>query len=113
MNILSPFKEIKKTNVLMYVEAFGDDDYETRHKKLSVINKVKEDKEVLKRKNFNSYYDYEKMLKEKYTGYKRSLGIEGRIGDEGGDGMPRWFKNAVKYNGQFVTYNGELVTYSG
>ena len=113
MNILSPFKEIRKTNVQMYVEAFGDDDYETRYNKTLIINKVKADKETLKRENYNNYRDYEKMLREKYENYKQSLAIVGAVGDEGGSHAPAWFRKAVKYNGEFVKYNGEIVIYSG
>lgn len=113
MSILSPFKSIIKSDVSVYVEAFKDDDYNTRYKKTLIINKIKEDKELLKRKNFDNYLDYEKMLREKYDSYRKSLAIVGPIGDGGGDSTPAWFRKAVKYNGEFVKYNGEIVTYSG
>lgn len=113
MNILSPFKPINKTDINLYVEAFGDDDYDTRYKKTLIINRVKQDKEQLKREKFNNYQDYETMLREKYESYKNSLAIVGAIGDEGGASTPRWFKNAVKYNGEYVKYNGQIVTYAG
>lgn len=113
MSILSPFKPIIKSNVSLYMEAFGNDDYETKLNKLKIIDKVKEDKDLLKREQFDNFRDYEKMLKEKYEGYKQSLAIVGAIGDDGGSAAPHWFKNAVKYNGEFVKYNGEIVTYKG
>jgi hypothetical protein len=53
------------------------------------------------------------MLREKYEGYKNSLAIEGAIGDEGGGNTPSWFRNAIKYGGEFVKYNGEIVLYGG
>lgn len=113
MSILNSFKQIIKSDVSIYVEAFGDDDYETRYNKTLIINKVKEDSEVLKRENYNNYRDYETMLREKYENYKQSLAIVGAIGDEGGSHAPLWFRKAVKYNGEFVKYNGQIVTYSG
>jgi hypothetical protein len=111
--LLNPFKPIIKSDVNLYVEAFGNDDYETRYKKTLIINKVKQDREQLKRENFNNYRDYETMLREKYEGYKNSLAIVGAIGDEGGSNAPRWFKNAVKHNGEFVKFNGQIVQYGG
>lgn len=97
----------------MYVEAFGDDDYDTRYKKTLIINQVKKDADQLKREGYDNYRDYETMLREKYEGYKSSLAIEGAIGDEGGGNTPSWFRNAVKYGGEFVKYNGEIVLYGG
>jgi hypothetical protein len=115
--LLNPFKPIIKSDVNIYVEAFGDDDYETRYNKTLIINKVKSDREQLKRENFNNYRDYETMLREKYEAYKQSLAIVGSIGDEGGSNgrrrLPTWFKNAVTYGGEYVTYDGQIVQYGG
>lgn len=113
MSILQNFKPIIKSDVAIYVEAFGDDDYDTRYKKTLIINQVKKDTDQLKREGYDNYRDYETMLREKYEGYKNSLAIVGAIGDEGGSHAPAWFRNAVKYNGEFVKYNGEIVTYGG
>ncbi len=112
-NILNPFKPIIKSDVNVYVEAFGNDDYETRCNKILIIKKLKKDVNNLKRSNHNNYVDYENMLKEKYEYYKKSLQIQSNVGDDGGSYAPVWFKNAVKHNGEYVKHNGEFVTYSG
>lgn len=116
-NILNNFKPIIKSDVSMYVECFGNDDYDTRFKKNLIIDQIKKDKNKLKREHYDNYRDYEMMLKEKYISYKQSLEIQEGVGIEdissGSNVAPNWFKKAIKYNGEFVKYNGELILYDG
>lgn len=118
MSILNMYKPIRNTNVNLYVEAFGDDDYETQQTKIKIIDKIKRDIRSIRLEEQQTIIGYSQFLKEKYNHYKQSLAIVGSIGDEGGSAgnpnkVPKWFENAIKYGGEYVTYEGNFVVYSG